>query len=467
MLKIIKQFIKIHKRVSLAVCVLVIFCFLLSLRLYVNHSASGDEPHYLMISNSLTADHDFDVKNQYQKKDYYRYYPADIQPHVNQRQLTMNQDHWYSFHGPGLPLLTLPAFIIGDKLGVTVGLTMLATLLVVLSWLWVKKVTKSKNAATGSTLIFLSSYFFLGQVGYIYPDLIVSLCYLSALLLFNEIKPGAILKQCLLGVVLGFAVFVHFKTLAFVAPFLLVLTILFWRKYKSLPLWTIGVSLFIILIFFITLHAQFGVWAPNKIYSSNINLGTSPFITIPYMLFDSLRGLFVYNPAFLLLFVGLIPWVKRSPRTVIITTLLLGPSFILLSLFNETHGGDAPTGRYIMTYLPLILPAIGYALIYVKGTVGRTAVLALVSLSLFLTSYAIGTKMPYVGLMSRSPLFEFIEQRSGFAVDYVLPHFALNNELIGEHAIIKVVSMSTLCIALLGYGWILENRETKRTHKTH
>lgn len=456
MLGITRGFIKTHKTISVIICVFMVFGFLLGVRLYVNHSASGDEPHYLTISRSLMLDQDLDLKNQYQSRDYYRYYPADIEPHVNQKQLNNNEGHWYSFHGIGLPMLTLPSFIIGDKFGVIIFLILAAVMLLAMSWLWVKRVTDSDFAATGSTLILLSSYFFIGQAGYIYPDLLTSLCFVSALFLFESIKPNAIWKQCLLGLILGIVVFVHFKTLAFVAPFLLILTYVYWRKYKSLPFWVIGVSLCIILGFFLLLHAQFGVWAPNQIYSSNINLTTSPFMTIPFMLFDSLRGLFAFNPALLLVLIGLIPWVKGAPKIAAVTVLTILPSLALLSIFNETHGGHSPTGRYIMTYIPILLPAIGYALLYMKSRGARLMIAVLICATLFISLYAVVTKMPYVGVADRSPLFGYIERKSGVAVDRVLPHFTMSNEPIGKYTEVKSVLLSAICLLLVSYGWLLQ-----------
>jgi len=43
----------------------IIFLFVWSLTTHGKYSASGDEPHYLMITQSLAADGDLDVANNY------------------------------------------------------------------------------------------------------------------------------------------------------------------------------------------------------------------------------------------------------------------------------------------------------------------------------------------------------------------------------------------------------------------
>ena len=42
---------------------------------------SGDEPHYLVITQSLLRDGDLKIQNNHQRGDYREYYPADLEPH--------------------------------------------------------------------------------------------------------------------------------------------------------------------------------------------------------------------------------------------------------------------------------------------------------------------------------------------------------------------------------------------------
>ena len=56
---------------------------------------SGDEPHYLVISQSLWRDGDLKIENNHQRGDYREYYEPDLEPHY----LTRGTDEEiYSIH---------------------------------------------------------------------------------------------------------------------------------------------------------------------------------------------------------------------------------------------------------------------------------------------------------------------------------------------------------------------------------
>ena len=48
---------------------LVLFLFAWTLTMHGKYSASGDEPHYLMMAQSIIADHDLDLANNYANDD--------------------------------------------------------------------------------------------------------------------------------------------------------------------------------------------------------------------------------------------------------------------------------------------------------------------------------------------------------------------------------------------------------------
>ncbi len=62
----------------------------------------GDEPHYLVIAQSLWRDHDLKIENNHTRGDYYEYFKQEITPHY----LTRGADNEiYSVHPIGLPVL--------------------------------------------------------------------------------------------------------------------------------------------------------------------------------------------------------------------------------------------------------------------------------------------------------------------------------------------------------------------------
>lgn len=418
----------------------------------MDHATTGDEPHYLVMDYSLLKDHDLNLKNQYAAKDYLKYYNAPLAPHVGQRRLKNNAYVSYSFHGIGLPVLAFPAYLLADKAGVVAFMTIMATVVVVLSWMWVRQVSGSKNIATLTSTLFTLCYFFNGLAGYIYPDMIIAVLMLSSVILINSRRWLTPWREVLLATSLSLMVFVHFKTLAFVAPAIFVLVVRCWTKYRRLPLLVLGILGFFLCTFFITLHQWFGVWIPSQIYSSSVHLNTSIAATVPAMLFDSLRGLFVYNPILLLIATGIPLWAKLRKFSLYSTLGILAPSILLLSVFNEWQGGDAPTGRYVIIFIPLLLPALGFCLSQLSRVWQKTLIMFLVCITGGITVISTLQKLPYVGLKTHAPIFVYIESKIHVPFDKPLPTYSLQTTLIGSHDKIKIMLCVVFLICMFLYG---------------
>ncbi len=93
---------------------------------------SGDEPHYLIITQSLLNDGDLRIENNHQSGDYRAYFPGEL-PKPDFRRLGRDRQI-YSIHAPGLPVLVAPAFAIAGYRGVQVFLILLAAAGSALAW---------------------------------------------------------------------------------------------------------------------------------------------------------------------------------------------------------------------------------------------------------------------------------------------------------------------------------------------
>jgi hypothetical protein len=69
-----------HVIATLAVLATALFAFAARLRL--NEKPWGDEPHYLIMSIALGKYHTFDLTQAYANKDYWSFYPQQIDAHV-------------------------------------------------------------------------------------------------------------------------------------------------------------------------------------------------------------------------------------------------------------------------------------------------------------------------------------------------------------------------------------------------
>ncbi len=131
---------------------------------------TGDEPHYLLMAESLLRDGDLAVLNNYHSDTpVARELPGNVAPTDTHSQ----GEH--SIHGVGLPLLLLPAYALGGVLGAKLWLA----LLVGLTPLAVYRVAQVFLPDTGwsitiALLIGLGQPFVTAS-GQIYPDLIAGL----------------------------------------------------------------------------------------------------------------------------------------------------------------------------------------------------------------------------------------------------------------------------------------------------
>jgi hypothetical protein len=82
---------------------------------------TGDEPHYLIIAQSLLKDHDLKIENNHRRGDYHDYYADDLRPDYLQRGIN---GEIYSVHAPGLPVVIAPVLALFGYPGVLVFLAL-------------------------------------------------------------------------------------------------------------------------------------------------------------------------------------------------------------------------------------------------------------------------------------------------------------------------------------------------------
>lgn len=137
----------------------------------------GDEPHYLVITQSLLKDGDLRIDNN-------RLQPNDAGPDdaaVPARAMTAGRDGGaYPVHPIGLPLLAMPAFAAGGHAGVVLLMVCFAAAASALAWRWVRRVTGSVSAATYSWSATALSVPYLTNSGTIAPGVPAALAVMIA-----------------------------------------------------------------------------------------------------------------------------------------------------------------------------------------------------------------------------------------------------------------------------------------------
>ena len=104
----------------------------------------GDEPHYLVITQSLLLDHDLKIENNHRRGDYHAYFAGELPPDFRRRG---RDGQIYSVHMPGVSVLVAPAFLVGGYIGVVLFLIALASAGAALAWHLAWRVTGRRDAA--------------------------------------------------------------------------------------------------------------------------------------------------------------------------------------------------------------------------------------------------------------------------------------------------------------------------------
>jgi hypothetical protein len=127
----------------------------------------GDEPHYLVITQSLLRDGDLRIENNHQRGDYRDYFAGDLAPHSIRRG---RNGEVYSIHAPGIPALVAPAFAVAGYRGVVAFLILVSSAGCALAWWLAWRVTGNHAAAWfGWAAVTLAAPFAL-EAFTVFPD---------------------------------------------------------------------------------------------------------------------------------------------------------------------------------------------------------------------------------------------------------------------------------------------------------
>lgn len=127
----------------------------------------GDEPHYLVITQSLLRDGDLRIDNNHRQRDYRSYFagelPADFRVRGRNNEI-------YSIHAPGVSALVAPAFALAGYRGAVLTVLLIAALGSALAWHLARVVTGRDDAAWFGWAAVTCSTTWIFHSFTIYPD---------------------------------------------------------------------------------------------------------------------------------------------------------------------------------------------------------------------------------------------------------------------------------------------------------
>jgi len=377
------------KKRLIIIFILAEFLFIISSYIIVKKGVvlGGDEPHYLVIAQSIAKDFDLNVFDQYARNKYREFINIRLHSHA---KVGKGFKKWYSFHLPGVSFTLLPFFFFKIPIPLLYFLVRLymglfGALLSVLVYLFSLKIWKNLKLSFFITIVFtLTSPIFFMSI-HIFAEVQAILLILSSLyiLLFSEKK--SYFKILLAGFLLSTSIFWGMKYAIFVYAFSLGFLFFFIKKkeYKKAFLFILFPIIFQ-LLFFCYLFYAYGNFSPNSIYYGIMNeaqkkelfdvvLKKTPLKmrveTLLDYFFDQRDGLLLYNPFYLFAFPGLLIALRKF-KIYSIHLLISVASFIYIFYhgFSTVRAGYCPQARYLV---PVLWTLMLFSIIYYLETENR------------------------------------------------------------------------------------------------
>lgn len=316
---------------------------------------SGDEPHYIMITQSLIEDGDFDLRNNIEEKTYLDYLPIAVRFHGGEYE-----GKFYSFHLPGLSFLLIPFYWLFKVLGIgsfippPLYFRLAASIInafFALCLFYLLKMKFPEKDITGFWLLVLVMFPLIFHGNHLYPELPAATLMMAAYLLTFGKKKNYLLAGLFLSLIPWF----HVK---YIPPLgILGLAILFgifnarrpfhpFEKEKITAV--VKLAVFPIIVFALILiysKTLYGALSPTNIFPKESYWSVPWLLRIKVFLayfLDQRDGLLFYSPLFFLLFFSFKNLKKLDHW---FSLLAIAFSYVFFHAFTTVRGAYSPAGR--------------------------------------------------------------------------------------------------------------------------
>jgi hypothetical protein len=349
----------------------------------------GDEPHYLVITQSLLYDHDLIVDNNYARGDYHAYFGGPLNPDFRARG---RHGEIYSIHAPGVPALVLPAFAIGGYHGVVIFLILVSAAACTLTWWLAWRATGDRGAAWfGWAAVALSAPFLLESFT-VYPDgpgAALVLTGFWALQRLDANQPGSLKSWTWHGAALAALPWMHtrFVLLSIVLGAFIALRLMRVQGGGGRLAAFLSVPIVSTAAWFLSFYVMYGTLNPSAPYGTESN---SAIAFLPNglggLLLDQGFGLLATAPVFAVAFAGLVR-TRRFAVEWVVTAIVYGSAVASYAMWWA--GTSGPARFLVPILLPLAIPA-AYAWRSASTRAGRAIMVTALAASLWLSCVLAG-----------------------------------------------------------------------------
>jgi hypothetical protein len=320
----------------------------------------GDEPHYLIIAQSLWRDGDLRIENNHQRGDYLEYFGGTLRPDYLKRG---TDGQIYSIHLPGVPVIIAPVVALGGYRLVTFLLALASAAAAAVAWRTAYLLTGRAAAAWfGWAAAALAAPVLLLSFT-VYPD-----------------GPGAVVVMLAFGLVAGLHSRASRRAVWWAGAGLLPALLPWFHPRFSVLAAALGLvfagralrdarpvralAAFLVLPaasaigWFGYYYAIYGRFNPAAAYGhyTQMSLGRVP-TGILGLLFDQQYGLIVYAPVFAVGAAGLLALARSHRRLALEWSAIVVPYAVVTAMYHMWWGGFSSPARFIgATLLLFALP---------------------------------------------------------------------------------------------------------------
>lgn len=336
----------------------------------------GDEPHYLVIAQSLWRDGDLRIEDNHTRGDYDEYFHRPLTPHY----LTRGVDRQiYSIHPIGMPVLMTPVYALGGYDLVVWALLLLAATAMTSAWRLAWAVTGSASSATFAWAVVALGPPWIFNTFAVYPE-VPAACAVALAFAWTSgwhAEGGAhrrppevpVWRWVAAGVAIGVLPWFSTKYLVMAALLGVVSLLRAWVPWpadaatrRNALVRTVAVTLPNVVSlagWFLFFKVIWGTWSPTAPYGAQreTKLEYLP-AGGPGLLFDQEYGIVAFAPALLMVLPGLyVLWRQRGARRRLALEIVAVFSGLLgvVGAFHIWWGGSAIVGRPLVSGLPLLL----------------------------------------------------------------------------------------------------------------
>lgn len=342
---------------------------------------AGDEPQYLLIAHSVLVDHDVDLRNNFERGDYRAFHPGHLSP--------QGQGAGVSAHGLGFPVLLLPGYAVGGRLGAMWLVAVLAALLSLNIYWFCLELSGSPRASLQAWALSAFTVPIVIYAHQLFPEIAAALATLYAYRQFRA-HPLPSPRARLGGILATFGViFVKIRY----APIVLVLWayLVFRQLRDERRVWRWALAL---VAFVVTLPVVDLAWFDGSVVMTRFGDSSQWLHLIQPnrfhlvgplgLLFDQKAGLLFYSPIYLFALLGLVLLIRdrRSDGGVIAAASAIYLYVLIAHAEERWHGEFSPSPRYLVVLLPLLAGPMAVAFDRCRGRFVGAARIALGAYSL-------------------------------------------------------------------------------------